>query len=98
MLTRIDRSVVGVILGRGTVTPRRKPVARVEEVITASDQLHTGVMLMIPALIMPFRMIRAEYLVTLTLPAIPSFHPMVLVESNCLNLLRLWLFAEVRVL
>src|SRR5712671_6092417 len=44
---------------------------------------------MIPPLIVPFRMIRAEYLVMLTLPAIASFNPMVLVESNRLNLLLL---------
>src|SRR6266404_3942542 len=53
---------------------------------------------MIPPLIVPFRMVRAEYLVMLTLPAITSFNPMVLVESNRLNLLRLWLCAEARVL
>src|SRR4029450_9325326 len=53
---------------------------------------------MIPPLIVPFRMIRAEYLVMLALPAITSFNPMVLVESNRLNLLRLWLCAEVRML
>src|SRR6266478_788131 len=53
---------------------------------------------MIPPLIMPFRMVRAEYLVMLTLPAIASFNPMVLVESNRLNLLRLWLCAETRML
>src|SRR6267142_4498461 len=53
---------------------------------------------MIPPLIVPFRMVRAEYLVMLTLPAITSFNPMVLVESNRLNLLRLWLCAETRVL
>ena len=34
----------------------------------------------------------------LTLPAIASFNPMVLVESNRLNLLRFWLCAETRVL
>src|ERR1700745_150005 len=53
---------------------------------------------MIPALIVPFRMIRAEHLVLLTLPVIASFNPMVLVEGNRLNLLRLWLCAETRVL
>src|SRR6266850_4261700 len=53
---------------------------------------------MIPPLIVPFRMIRAEYLVMLTLPAITSFNPMVLVESNRLNLLRLWLCAETSML
>src|SRR5213592_2254591 len=47
---------------------------------------------------MPFRMIRAEYLVMLTLPAITSFNPIILVESNRLNLLRLWLRTETRVL
>src|SRR6188474_2735166 len=98
MLTGIDRSVVGVILGRRAVTPRRKPVTRIEEIVTASDQLHTGVTLMIPALIVPFRMIRAEHLVMLALPAIASLNPMILVESNCLDLLRLWLCLEARVL
>jgi hypothetical protein len=53
---------------------------------------------MIPALIVPFRLVRAEYFIMLALPAITSFNPMVLVESNRLNLLRLWLRAEARVL
>ena len=53
---------------------------------------------MIPALIVPFRMIRAKYLVLLTLPAITSFNPVILVEGNRRNLLRLWLRAEVCVL
>src|SRR5690348_16172821 len=55
-------------------------------------------MRMVPALIVPFRMIRTEYFVLATLPAIASFNPMVLVESNRLNLLRFWLRAEVCVL
>src|SRR6266700_2096552 len=53
---------------------------------------------MIPSRIVPFRMIRTEYLVLLTLPVFTSFNPMVLVESNRLNLLRLWLCTEARVL
>src|ERR1043166_5462730 len=55
-------------------------------------------MRMVPALVVPFRMIRAKYLVLLTLPAIASFNPMVLVESNRLHLLWFWLCTEVRVL
>src|SRR5438876_3334299 len=98
MLTDIDRRIVSIILSRRTVAPRWEPISIVEEIITASDQLHTVVTRSIPSLIMPFRMIRAEYLVMLTLPAITSFNPMVLVESNRLNLLRLWLCAEARVL
>src|SRR5260370_38248543 len=53
---------------------------------------------MIPPLIVPLGLIRTEHLVMLALPAITSFNPMVLIESNCLNLLRLWLCAETRVL
>src|SRR5512132_1301739 len=53
---------------------------------------------MIPPLIVPSRMIRAAYLVTLALPAITSFNPMVVIKSNRLYLLRLWLCAEARVL
>ena len=34
----------------------------------------------------------------LTLPAIASFNPIILIESNRRNLLRLWLCAEIRVL
>src|SRR5262245_34079783 len=55
-------------------------------------------MRMIPARIVPFWTIRTEHFILLTLPAIASFNPMVLVESNRLNLLRLWLRAEVRAL
>jgi hypothetical protein len=53
---------------------------------------------MIPALIVPFWMIRTECFVLVALPAIASFNPMVLVESNRLNLLRFWLCTEARVL
>src|SRR6266511_5372108 len=52
----------------------------------------------IPALIVPFRMIRAEYFVLRTLPLIASLNPIVLVEGNRRNLVRLWLRAEIRVL
>src|SRR6266404_2193129 len=52
----------------------------------------------IPALIVPFRMIRAEYFVLRTLPLIASFNPITLVERNRRNLLRLWLRTEIRVL
>ncbi len=52
----------------------------------------------IPAFIVPFRMIRAKYFVLRTLPVIASFNPMVLIECNRRNLLRLWLRMEVRVL
>src|SRR5437773_12478106 len=98
MLTNINRSVIGIILGRRAVTPRRKPVAIVEEIITATDQGHLGVMRMVPALIVPFRMIRTEYFVLLTLPAIASLNPIILVVGNRRNLLRLWLCVEFRVL
>src|SRR5207249_5145644 len=98
MLTDIDRSVVGIILGRRAVTPRRKPVAIVEEIITAADQGHLGVMRMVPALIVPFRMIRTEYFVSRTLPLFASLNPIILVVGNRRNLLRLWLRTEVRVL
>src|SRR5262249_32864423 len=43
-------------------------------------------------------MIRTEYLVLRTLPAIASFNPRILVEGNRWNLLRLWLRTKVRVL
>ena len=55
-------------------------------------------MRVIPSLIVPFRMIRAEYLIMLTLPAITSLNPIILVEGNRRNLLRLRLRTEVRVL
>src|SRR5205085_52471 len=69
-----------------------------KEIVTAADQLHATVMRFIPTLIVPFRMVRTEHLVLLTLPAIASLNPVVLVESNRWNLLRFWLRAEVRVL
>ncbi len=53
---------------------------------------------MIPALVVPFWMIRTEYFVLVALPVFASFNPMVLVESNRLDLLRLWLCTEARVL
>jgi hypothetical protein len=43
-------------------------------------------------------MIRAEYFVLLTLPAITSLNPIILVVGNCWDLLWLWLRTEVRVL
>src|SRR5207249_10409645 len=68
------------------------------EVVTAADQLHAVVMRVIPALIVPFRMIRAEYFVLLTLPVFASFNAMILIVGNRRNLLRLRLRTEVRVL
>src|SRR4029453_5331813 len=55
-------------------------------------------MRVIPARIVPFRTIRTEYFVVRTLPLITSLNPIILVESNRLNLLRLWLCTEARVL
>src|SRR5262245_28338878 len=53
---------------------------------------------MIPALIVPFRMIRTKYFVLVTLPVFASFNAMVLVKSNRWDLLRFWLRTKVRVL
>src|SRR6266480_3730045 len=97
-LTHIDRSIVGIILGRRIVTPRRIPVAVIPVVITATYQFHTVVTRPIPTLIVPFRMIRAEYVVLRTLPLIASLNPIVLIVGNRRNLLRLWLRTKVRVL
>src|SRR5437762_11146667 len=97
-VTHIDRSVVGIIFGRRIVTPCRIPVAVVPEVVTATDQLHAVVMRSVPALIVPFRTIRAEYFVLRTLPAFASLNPTALIKRNRRNLLRLWLCTEVRVL
>src|SRR5438034_5473129 len=97
-VTRIDRSVVGIIFGRRIVTPCRIPVAVVPVIVTATDQLHAPVMRSIPAPIVPFRMIRAEYFVLRTLPLFASLDPIILIECNRRNLLRLWLRMEARVL
>src|SRR6266498_2640977 len=97
-VTHIDRSVVGIIFGRRIVTPCRIPVAVVPEVVTATDQLHAVVTRPIPALIVPFGMIRAEHFILRTLPLFASLNPIILVEGNRRNLLRLWLRTEVRVL
>src|SRR5947207_2715229 len=53
---------------------------------------------MIPARIVPLGTIRTEYFIVRTLPVFASFNPMVLVESNRLNLLRLRLRTKARVL
>src|SRR5437763_4956897 len=97
-VTHIDRSVVGIIFGRRIIAPCRKPVPVIPEVVTTTDQLHAVVMRSIPALIVPFRMIRAEYFVLRTLPAFASLNPTALIKRNRRNLLRLWLRTEVRVL
>src|SRR5215471_1150089 len=55
-------------------------------------------MRMIPARIVPFGMVRTKYFVLGSLPLFTSFDPMVLVESNRLNLLRLRLCTKVRML
>src|SRR2546423_12338237 len=47
---------------------------------------------------MAFGMIRAEHFVLRTLPPIASLNPIILVEGNRRNLLRLWLRTKVRVL
>src|SRR5204863_9293764 len=73
-------------------------VTVVPEVVTATDQLNTIVVRVIPALIVPFRMIRAEHFVLRTLPMFGSLNPIILVVGNRRNLLRFWLRTEVRVL
>ena len=55
-------------------------------------------MRVIPTLVVPFRMIRAECLVLRALPLIASLDPIILVEGNRRNLVRPWLGAEIRVL
>src|ERR1041385_192831 len=55
-------------------------------------------MRMIPARIVPFGMVRTKYFVLGSLPLFTSFNPMVLVESDRLNLLRLRLCTKVRML
>ncbi len=52
----------------------------------------------IPAFIVPFRMIRTEYLILRTLPLFASLNPIILIVGNRRNLLRLRLRTEVRVL
>src|SRR4029453_8252736 len=97
-LTHIDRSIISIIRGGRIVTPCRIPVAVVKVVVTATDQLHAAVTRSIPALIAPFRTIRAEYFVLRTLPLFAPLNPITLVEANRRNLLRLWLRAEISVL
>src|ERR1700736_109039 len=81
-VTHIDRAIVSIILGRRTVTPRRIPIAVVPVIVTATDQLDAVVTRPIPALIVPFRMIRAQYFVLWTLPPIASLNTIVLVERD----------------
>src|ERR1700680_2550660 len=97
-LTHIDRSIVSIILGRRTVTPCRIPVAAVPVIITATDQLDAAVMRPVPALLVPFRTIRAEYFVLRTLPPFASLNPIALAKRDRRNLLRLWLRMKTRVL
>src|SRR6266705_5462026 len=52
----------------------------------------------IPTLVVPFRVIRAEYLVLRTLPLIASLNPIILVERNRRHLVWLWLRTKIRVL
>src|SRR5207244_11443277 len=68
VVTHIDRSVVGIIFGRRIVTPCRIPVAVVPEVVTATDQLHAIVTRSIPALLVPFEMIRARHFILRAMP------------------------------
>src|SRR5437870_13443769 len=91
VVTHIDRSVVGIIFGRRIVTPCRIPVAVVPEVVTATDQLLAIVTRSIPALLVPFGMIRAEHFLLRTLPLFASLTPFFQFEANRRNLLRLWL-------
>src|SRR6476646_8871953 len=98
MVTHIDRGIVGIILGGRIVAPRRIPVVVVPVIVTATDQLHAIVMRVVPAPIVPFRMIRAEYFVLPTLPLVASLDPIILGERDRRNLLWLRLRLEVRVL
>src|SRR5438067_2701737 len=97
-LTHIDRGIVSIILGRSIITPSRIPVAAVPVIITATDQLHARVTRPIPTLVVPFRMIRAEYFVLRAPPLIGSLNSIILLEANRRYLIRPWLCAEIRVL
>src|SRR5262249_52836935 len=81
-MTNIDRSVVGIVCGAGIVAPCRVPIAAVPKVPTAGDQLDSSITRSIPTLIVPFRMIRTEYFVLRTLPALAAFDPIVRVECH----------------
>src|SRR5207302_9557345 len=97
-MTNIDRGIVGIILGARIVTPCRIPVTIVPVIVTATDQLHAGVMRAVPAPIMPFRMIRSDYFVLRTLPALASLIPITLVERDRRNFVRSRLGFEIHVL
>src|SRR5713101_9042714 len=97
-MTHIDRGIVGIILGARIVTPCRVPIAVVPIVVTATDQLHSGVMRAVPAPIMPFRMIRSEYFVLRPLPALASLNPITLVERDRRNFVGSRLCAKIHVL
>src|ERR1700731_3124088 len=97
-MPHIDRSIVSIILGLRTVTPCRIPVAVVPIIVTATDQLDAVVMRPIPTLVVPFRMIRSEYFVLRTLPAIASFNSIALAERDRGNPVRSRLRAETCVL
>src|SRR5207237_2225466 len=97
-MTNIDRGIVGIILGARIVTPGRIPIAVVPVIVTATDQLHAGVMRAVPAPIMPFRMIRSEYFVLRPLPALASLNPITLVERDRWNFVGSRLCFEIHVL
>src|SRR5438309_1383088 len=97
-VTHIDRGIVGIILGARIVTPGRIPIAVVPVIVTATDQLHAGVMRAVPAPIMPFWMIRSEYFVLRPLPALASLNPITLVERDRRNFVRSRLGFEIHVL
>src|SRR5689334_17150642 len=98
MLAHIDGSIVSIVLSRSVIAPRGIPVAIVKEIVTTRYERHIRIMRMIPAGVVPFRMIRTEHFILLPLPVLASFNPTVLVECDRLNLLRFRLRAEVRML
>ena len=97
-MTDIDRGIVSIIFVPRIIAPRRIPIAVVPVVVTATDQLYPSEMRVIPATVVPFRMIRSIYFVLRTLPAIASLKPKVRVERDRRNFVRASLGVEVYVL
>ena len=87
------------VIGVGTVTPGRKPVAGVP-IIRRSEYEHevVAVMSVPPILIVPLWFVVAKHCVFLALPVLASLDPSSLLEFYRRRLRSIWLFCKIEVL
>ena len=82
----VNRAIIWVIGDSRIVTPRRKPIARIPKIPATADQNNAVVVVVPPALIVPFAPVVLENGVILALPVLTALNVIVLLELHALDL------------